>query len=136
MKLETGVARGYWHELDRWESSPATGEVSEEQLVEMAIVGLTNISRKEDMADIGYGEWLPEVFLERETLEKMESRVFLDCSSSAENARRWRICFWEMEGGDAVVVSIDQEEGNPWYYRFNGYFLPQDSGKYTFPYVL
>lgn len=126
VKLETGMARGYWHEPGAWESSPVTGEASVQQLVELAIVGLTNASTD--------GDGLPEAFTQRAALERMESRVFLDCP--LEDAQRWRVCFWETEGSEAVTVQLTQAENNQWHYWIFGHFLPENEVWFTFQYIL
>lgn len=126
VKLETGVARGYWHELGAWVSSPVTGEVSTEQLVELAIVGLTNASNN------NYG--VPDVFRQRAALEKMESRVFLDCPT--EDKKSWKVCFWETVGADVVVAVLEQGENNQWRWWRAGYYSSEDSVHDALPFFL
>ena len=99
--LETGMARGYWQELQRWEVQPADGDVSRDQAVEMAIAYLENGER------LG----IPEVYKDRAELEVMPHRAYLSMVEGDEHPTVWFVYFWEKEDNDAVYVTLNVSNG-------------------------
>lgn len=99
--LETGMARGYWQELQRWEAQPADGDISQDQAVEMAIAYLENGER------LG----IPEVYKGRAELEAMPHRAYLSMAEGDEYPTVWFVYFWEKEGNDAVYVILSVSNG-------------------------
>ena len=99
--LETGMARGYWQELQRWEVQPADGDISRDQAVEMAIAYLENGER------LG----IPEVYKGRAELEAMPHRAYLSMAEGDEHPTAWFVYFWEKEGNDAVYVILNVSNG-------------------------
>jgi len=99
--LETGMARGYWQELQRWEVQPADGDISRDQAVEMAIAYLENGER------LG----IPEVYKGRAELEAMPHRAYLSMTEGDEHPTVWFVYFWEKEGNDAVYVILNVSNG-------------------------
>lgn len=95
VKLDTGLARGYWHELQSWTISPRAGEVTPQQVTALAIEHLTKT---------GNGS-LPEIYTRKEALESMHSRVlYMQMAESLVND--WWVYFWENAGSDVVRVYV------------------------------
>ena len=99
--LETGMARGYWQELSRWEAEPLPGEIAHEQAVELAMAYLTN----------GERHGIPEIYMERTALKNMEHRAYLAMVEGEEYPTAWFVYFWEQKGDDAVYVALNVSNG-------------------------
>lgn len=105
VKLETGMARGYWQELSTWVVEPVTGEMSAEQAVELAVEMITGDGKD------SYG--FPEVFTIRESVEKMAYRAQRLWWDGADLWENWVVFFWEEPDGDVARVYLNAivEEG-------------------------
>lgn len=99
--LETGLARGYWQELNRWAVEPQEGEISSERAVGLAI----------DYLESGERLGIPEVYKDREALEGMGHYAYLNMTAEDEFPTAWFVYFWEKEGNDAVYVILNMSNG-------------------------
>ncbi len=122
--LETGMARGYWQELDHWEAEPDAGELTREEAEELAIEYLAG-SESADGTDAHDWELeqnldrfngaeiagVPDVYADREELERMERRAYLTMMEGDEHPTAWFVYFWEKEGDDAVYVILNVSNG-------------------------
>lgn len=94
--LETGMAHGYWQELEHWETEPAGTEMTREQAMELALNHLEG----------GQSGGMPDVYEDRAELERMESRAYLRVIRGSDRPAAWMIFFWQSEGEDAAYVML------------------------------
>lgn len=103
-RLEPGMARGYFRQMDSWTVAPCPGELEPEQMIELAISFL-----EEKAGDFSSS------FTNRDALLSMESRVFLRCLERDEQARstetlQWWVCFGD--GEEAMIVQLSDYDGS------------------------
>ena len=96
VKLETGMARGYWQELEGWEVEPIEGEITAEQAEALAM---------EYLDGSGNGG-MPDVYTDARMLEKIGKRAYLRLHGSDPSRLIWWVYVWEEEGRDAANVMI------------------------------
>lgn len=103
VRLETGMARGYWHEPEEWEAEPLPGEITREQAIELAIDRLTG-DPESAWVNSERADGMPGAYAVRSRLEQMDCRAFLRMRPEGEPS--WWVYFWQQPQSDAVCVHI------------------------------
>ena len=122
--LETGMARGYWQELSRWETEPDAGELTREEAEALAIEYLAGgesadgtgahdweLEQKLERFDGAEKAGVPDVYADRDELERMECRAYLCMIEGDEHPTAWFVYFWEQKGDDAVYAVLNVSNG-------------------------
>lgn len=94
VRLEPGIARGYFQQTTTRVVEPCAGEPETAQMAEVAIAYLTRQT-----------EGVSGAFAERESLEAMDKRVQM-LWRYGSNAPEWQVNFWQEVGGEVVSVRI------------------------------
>ena len=115
VRLKTGLARGYWQELNSWEVEPQPGDLNEAQVLEAALILLENASGG-----------LPQIYTERTALEKMGRRSYLRQMAGRSGVQGWWVYIYEREGSDAAYAYVPPDGQGGYAY----YIGPDDWGMY------
>ena len=116
--METGLGRGYWHELDRWTVDPLPGERSHEALRLMAIDALVENMQGEER--LYFWDTIPTIFAGREALEGLRWRVqqnYVTVGGSPQTQSDWYyVYFWlnDLDGTLVYWTSSDLEDPDRW----------------------
>ena len=116
--METGLGRGYWHEMDRWTVDPLPGERSHEAIRLMAIDALVADMESED--PMYFWGTIPSIFVGRGALEGLRCRVqqrYERVGGALEAQADWYyVYFWldELNGTIAYWTEPDLDDPDRW----------------------
>ena len=116
--METGLGRGYWHELERWTVDPLPGERSHEAIRLMAIEALVEDMESADRRN--FWNTMPTVFTSRAGLEGLHCRVqqrYGKVGGALETQADWYyVYFWldELNGTIAYWTEPDLDDPARW----------------------
>ena len=132
--METGLGRGYWHELNEWTVDPLPGERSHEAIRLMAIDALVANMESED--PMYFWETIPTIFVGREALDGLHSRVQqryeIDGGALEPQADWYYIYFWlnELNGTLVYWTGSDLDDPDRWQ-SYNYIDRKQEDSGYT-----